>query len=263
MATWVVGDVHGCYDEFMALLENKEIKKEDTIILIGDIIDRGPKSLEMIKWAMENITKDGKYQMILGNHEDNVIQDFKFVKRICDQSDTIEEINEPIHRLHCHYGFDSYMEEQGYKTIGDVIDIIDWFMSLPLYKKLTIKKDNGDYQNYVIAHAWFYDKYDSNDDDGDWYRNKILWERDIDDFGDIYELMDYKSDDNAILIHGHTPTIAINDCIKKDKNEVLFREHSINIDCGCVFENYGGNLAAIRLEDHKVIYVREQVKIIP
>ena len=44
MATWVVGDIHGMFEAFMKLLEYSEIKKDDTVILIGDIIARGPDS---------------------------------------------------------------------------------------------------------------------------------------------------------------------------------------------------------------------------
>lgn len=49
MATWVIGDVHGCYNEFLKLIHNEEIKDTDTIILIGDIIDRGSDSYKMLQ----------------------------------------------------------------------------------------------------------------------------------------------------------------------------------------------------------------------
>ena len=156
MATWVVGDIHGCYETFMSLLENPEIREDDTIILIGDIIDRGPDTLKMIKWAMDNISENGKYQMICGNHEDNVINDYNRVKafydegRLSDSSSPMETMNKRIPfenvdilKLNCHYDFDSYMEGFGYKTVGSVKHIIDWFRSLPLTKHVTVIDAEG------------------------------------------------------------------------------------------------------------------------
>ena len=59
---YVIGDVHGCYDEMMLLLQ--KIEKSDSeaqFIFVGDFIDRGPKVWDVLAWAMENITEDGKY----------------------------------------------------------------------------------------------------------------------------------------------------------------------------------------------------------
>ena len=248
MATWVVGDIHGCYDDFMKLLNNKEIKTEDTIILIGDIVDRGPDSYKMIKWAMNNITENGKYQMILGNHEDELIWGYQIT---LDWNKNKEFID--IAHYQCNYDFSLYMYEAGYESVYDVKPIIDWFNNLPIYKRLTVNN-----QEYLIAHAWFLNTYDINLNNRH-VKDKIVWERDITYSGQLTK--DYTPINNEILIHGHTPTISIIDCQNKELNEVLFREHSINIDCGCVFKEYGGNLAAIRLEDQKVIYANPQQKI--
>lgn len=71
---YVVGDVHGCYDELMALL--RKIEKRDSearIIFVGDFINRGPSVWDVLHWAMENITSDGKYQTVRGNHEQLVL----------------------------------------------------------------------------------------------------------------------------------------------------------------------------------------------
>ena len=68
---YVIGDVHGCYDELMRLLQKIEEKDNDAIIyFVGDLIDRGPKVWEVLNWAMEHITPDGKYRSVRGNHEE-------------------------------------------------------------------------------------------------------------------------------------------------------------------------------------------------
>ncbi len=241
MAVWVVGDIHGCYDTFMTLLENPEIREDDRIILIGDIIDRGRNVLKMLNWAMNNITDDGRYQMICGNHEDNIIRDFERVRGEYAFLPGIDFRDVTILEMSCHYEFDSYMDHQGFYTIGSIEHFVEWFRGLPLYKKVTVEDTNGKLQSYVIAHGWYRKGAD---------RSFILWERDIDRFGRF--LPDYVPESDEILIHGHTPTL--NENGYANNAEVCFREHSINIDCGACYENYEGKLAAIRLEDKKVIY---------
>ncbi|MBO5303419.1 MAG: metallophosphoesterase [Lachnospiraceae bacterium] len=72
---YVIGDVHGCYDEMMALIKLIEENDNDAkIIFVGDLIDRGPDVIKVLNWAMEHITSDGKYQGVRGNHEQMVIE---------------------------------------------------------------------------------------------------------------------------------------------------------------------------------------------
>lgn len=64
-----IGDLHGCYDEFMNSLDsvNFDIKK-DIVVSTGDLIDRGPKSLECLKLILEPW-----FYAVCGNHEDMAI----------------------------------------------------------------------------------------------------------------------------------------------------------------------------------------------
>lgn len=67
MATYVIGDVQGCYDELQLLLQKINFNKEiDKLIFAGDIINKGPKSLETIEFIMS--LKENA-QIVLGNHE--------------------------------------------------------------------------------------------------------------------------------------------------------------------------------------------------
>ena len=53
MATYCIGDVHGCYNEFMALLEEiKFDEAKDELLLTGDLIGRGPFPVETMKAVM-------------------------------------------------------------------------------------------------------------------------------------------------------------------------------------------------------------------
>lgn len=65
----VIGDVHGCYDELMELLEKLKYQKgEDVIVFCGDLIDRGPKIDQVLQFAMTT----PRVHSVKGNHEDKL-----------------------------------------------------------------------------------------------------------------------------------------------------------------------------------------------
>jgi bis(5'-nucleosyl)-tetraphosphatase (symmetrical) len=66
MSAYVIGDVHGCFDQFIRLLKKIDYDStKDQIILTGDLVNRGPKSLAVLNYCMadKNITT------VLGNHD--------------------------------------------------------------------------------------------------------------------------------------------------------------------------------------------------
>ena len=67
MAHYAIGDIQGCFDELTLLLAKIGFNHgTDTLWLVGDIVNRGPKSLETLKFAKEH---DSSVQMVLGNHD--------------------------------------------------------------------------------------------------------------------------------------------------------------------------------------------------
>ncbi len=67
MSTYAIGDLHGCYAEFMALLEALDFNPgQDTLWLVGDVINRGPGSLECLRQAQ---ALGGAVRCVLGNHD--------------------------------------------------------------------------------------------------------------------------------------------------------------------------------------------------
>ena len=62
---YVVADIHGCYEEYMELMQKIKLTDEDRLYILGDAVDRGPEPmkvvLDMIK--RQNIT------YIIGNHD--------------------------------------------------------------------------------------------------------------------------------------------------------------------------------------------------
>ena len=59
-----VGDIHGCHKEFEDLLDKLDLRKDDRLILLGDLISRGPDSGKVVALAREYATGG-----LLGNHE--------------------------------------------------------------------------------------------------------------------------------------------------------------------------------------------------
>ncbi len=69
---WVIGDVHGHADTLTALIESLNLDSIDRVVLLGDLVDRGPKSCEVIRIARE----DSQIFCVLGNHEEMMLKQF-------------------------------------------------------------------------------------------------------------------------------------------------------------------------------------------
>ena len=71
--TFIVGDVHGCFKNFQQLLKKAEYQLvKHRLILLGDLINKGPDSFKMLKWLYET-----KTESVIGNHEWKFIQAVK------------------------------------------------------------------------------------------------------------------------------------------------------------------------------------------
>ena len=67
MTTYVVGDIQGCFEPFMALLTKLKFNPDtDRLWSVGDLVNRGPGNIETLRWFYahrDNVT------MVLGNHD--------------------------------------------------------------------------------------------------------------------------------------------------------------------------------------------------
>lgn len=82
MATWVLGDIHGCPEELAELLGRLDLGPEDALVSVGDLFHRGPDPI-----AVLDIFKEAKGLFILGNHELRVLERFGLAPRLADGSD--------------------------------------------------------------------------------------------------------------------------------------------------------------------------------
>ena len=68
---FAIGDIHGCYDRLKALMEKIPIdSSRDALIFIGDYIDRGPHSVEVVDYLIQLKNRFPDIIFLKGNHED-------------------------------------------------------------------------------------------------------------------------------------------------------------------------------------------------
>ena len=113
-----VGDVHGCFDELLALLDKAAVTPgSDYILLAGDLINKGPKPLELLEWLR---TTPRAYS-VLGNHDHHVI---RAMQRQAD--DGGRPPSDCTYTTHPHDYVAAHLTPQQR----------DWYLSLPLTIRL-------------------------------------------------------------------------------------------------------------------------------
>jgi bis(5'-nucleosyl)-tetraphosphatase (symmetrical) len=71
VATYVIGDVQGCFRTLERLVRRIRFDPEsDRVVLVGDLVNRGPRSAEVLRWAMQY---GDRVQVVLGNHDLHLI----------------------------------------------------------------------------------------------------------------------------------------------------------------------------------------------
>src|SRR6185369_9504922 len=63
--TIVVGDIHGCFDELLDLIEVLKLKSDDRLIAVGDLITKGPKNREVL----DLFISDRRFSSVVANHD--------------------------------------------------------------------------------------------------------------------------------------------------------------------------------------------------
>ena len=76
MRTIIIGDVHGCASALDRLLEKTQFIEEDTLVLLGDLFDRGPDSFAVFETAATLADELGeRFVLLRGNHEDYLLSE--------------------------------------------------------------------------------------------------------------------------------------------------------------------------------------------
>jgi bis(5'-nucleosyl)-tetraphosphatase (symmetrical) len=97
MATYAIGDVHGCFETLRRLLQQVGYDaRTDRLWFVGDLINRGPGSLAMLRWGAE---QGDRVVAVLGNHDLHLLARAAGVSP-ARKRDTLEEILEAPDRDH-------------------------------------------------------------------------------------------------------------------------------------------------------------------
>jgi len=89
MTTYVVGDIQGCFYSFQNLLDKLSFNPaRDNLWLVGDLINRGSGSLEVLNWCLDH---HSKIKVVLGNHDLHFLA-IAFNQKKPSKSDTLEAL---------------------------------------------------------------------------------------------------------------------------------------------------------------------------
>ncbi|WP_211746621.1 metallophosphoesterase family protein [Paenibacillus sp. Marseille-Q4541] len=219
--TIVISDLHGCYDEFNALLRKVKYQPEqDQLILLGDYVDRGPRSKEVVDQIMQ-LQREHGIVVIRGNHDqlflDAILknEDARWIRNgarqtlesYCEISLSPEQLDQA-----------TYEEAKAYiKT--HFSHHLEFLTSLPYYYET---------DTHLFVHAginpFYTDFKDQPEDD-------FIWIREM--FHDQATHLD------KMVVFGHTPTLHLH-----ERADIWFQDDKIGIDGACA---YGKQLNALEI----------------
>lgn len=217
-----MSDLHGNYDKLIKMLEIIKFKDSDELYILGDIFDKGDKSLEIFDY----IRSHKNIILLKGNHE------FMFEKYYEDNSNLPLWYGNGGQTTHSQIMQRQYPFEK---------NLYKYIKKLPVYKVI---------DKFILVHGGleFMENYNELNIENFLSKQDLqdcLWNRD--NIGKEKQYKDY------IVICGHTPVQAIaKDC---NKVKIIHTTGTIYIDCGCGVEGKHGKLACLRLGDMKEFYV--------
>jgi bis(5'-nucleosyl)-tetraphosphatase (symmetrical) len=91
MATYAIGDVQGCFDELQQLLKSCGYRRDhDRLWFVGDLVNRGPKSLQVLRFVKE---LEDRAIVVLGNHDLHLITQYEGIEQP-RKDDTLADVLE-------------------------------------------------------------------------------------------------------------------------------------------------------------------------
>jgi bis(5'-nucleosyl)-tetraphosphatase (symmetrical) len=88
LPTYAIGDVQGCFDELEKLLGKISFTDQDKLWFVGDLVNRGPKSLEVLRFV-KGLGK--RAVTVLGNHDLHLVAQFEGAER-ARKDDTLDDV---------------------------------------------------------------------------------------------------------------------------------------------------------------------------
>lgn len=229
----VTTDVHGCLDEFEALLTALgwiPPRRRDRdpwthpqgrhLVIGGDLVDRGPRIPQLLRLAMRMV-EAGSMSVTIGNHDDKLLRALR---------------GRPVKVTH---GLEASLEQLGRESGEFRRDVETFIASLPSHLVL----DDG---RLVVAHAGLPERLHGRD--GPNVRDFAMYgatAKGRDEWG-LPIRLDWAAtyQGAARVVYGHTPVV-----------EPVWRNGTIDIDTGCVF---GYQLTAVRYPELELVSVPAQ-----
>jgi len=229
--TYVMSDIHGCYEQYLSMLDKINFSDNDTLYVLGDVIDYGDKPIEVLR----DMSMRANVIPIVGNHEYFALIT---LKELLDEV-TEENVNNLIHIAE---SVASWQEVGGTPTLRgfgaldkeERIDIFEYLLEFSLYEEVMV---NG--QKYILIHSGL-------------PPNATL--QNLSSF-DLYDYVTATTDyaktyfEDVILVTGHTPTFNIGE---RWRGKVFKGNNHLAIDTGGVF---GEVFACVCLETGEEFYV--------
>jgi serine/threonine protein phosphatase 1 len=193
---FAIGDIHGCLGKFEALIQNIDANPQnDTLIFIGDYIDRGNSSSKVVDYVIQLKSEYKKVVCLLGNHEYMLIRYLEGV----DEDIYLE--NGGIATLHS-YGI-RLSDEPGKRKAKIPREHREFFESLlPYYET----------KNHIFVHAGLKPGLPLRQQT----MSDLLWIR--------HEFVEAEDDFGKMVVFGHTPL-----------NYPLIMPNKIGIDTGAIY----------------------------
>lgn len=233
---YVCSDIHGRYDCYTALLARIELKADDTLYILGDVIDRGPDGVKILRDMMlqPNVVP------ILGNHEFTAALCLPWLmEKVTDQSlASLDETRLASLQEWIANGGTPTLRALKELTEKERLEILDYLREMELYDHV----ETGG-RSFVLVHAGL----------DHFAPDKPLEDYELDDFLFCRPRTDRNFYSDRYLIYGHTPTRLLRRQLGEPPSDsILRRGNQIAIDCGCGF---GGKLGCLCLDTLEEIYV--------
>ena len=235
---YVMSDIHGNMPNFKSILKQINLQPEDTLYILGDVIDRYPDGIRILRMimAMPNV------KMLLGNHEHMMLEALTLPH---PRPDSPWERNKPSRKLRIWYNNGGNVTHEYLKHIRKTIrqEVFDYLHSLPVNIDVEVND-----KKYRLVHASPIENYILHRRHYDTIEEFAVWER----WNECHPVPE-----GCILVFGHTPTIFFHD---DNPLTIWHSDEAIGIDCGSGFPATKnaylekGRLACLRLDDMKEFY---------
>lgn len=241
---YVMSDIHGHEGRFDSILKQINLQPEDTLYILGDVIDRNPRGGQLLR----RIMKQPNIKMLLGNHELMMLDALYWPH----ESGGAKGLQEKL-MLRWYKNGGGVTHEYLNRLRKDLRnEIFTYLDSLPI--EIEVEAGGVKYLLVHAAPAYLYEKH-KKECEGKYNDAKMfaVWWRDIDKV---------PPEDNRVIIFGHTGTHYYQNA---NPPRIWYGNRIIDIDCGSacrdneeVRPGVKGRLACLRLDDMKAFYSEEQ-----